>query len=72
MTIFTIWRRYCLNNPLENPKPAWQYQTEELVCNQETIVNREPHRDIKNKEQGVTALKLVESDENSEVAFLFN
>ncbi|RKZ55868.1 MAG: chromosome segregation protein SMC [Candidatus Parabeggiatoa sp. nov. 3] len=61
-----------LNNSLENPKPAWQYQTEELVCNQETIVNRGPLRDIKNKEQGLAALKLVESDENSEVALLIN
>jgi predicted ATPase len=61
-----------LNNPSGNPKPAWQYQTEELICKQEKIVNRGPHRDIKNKEQGLAALKLVESDENSEVAFLMN
>jgi predicted ATPase len=61
-----------LNNPLENPKPAWQYQTEELVCNQEKIVNRGPHREIKNKEQGLAALKLVESDENSQIALLIN
>jgi len=61
-----------LHNPLENPKPAWQYQTEELVCNQEKIVNRGPLRKIKNKEPGLAALKLVESDENSEVAFLIN
>jgi predicted ATPase len=60
-----------LNNPLENPKPAWQYETEELVCNQDKIVSRGVHR-IKNKEQGLAALKLVESDENSEVAFLIN
>jgi len=61
-----------LNNPLENPKPAWQYQTEELVSNQESIVNRGPHRDIKNKEQGLAALKLVETDENSPAAVLIN
>jgi len=61
-----------LNNPLENPKPAWQYQTEELVSNQESIVNRGPHRDIKNKEQGLAALKLVEADENSPDAVLIN
>jgi len=61
-----------LNNPLENPKPAWQYQTEELICNNEKIVNRGPHRDIKNKEQGLAALKLVELDENSPAAFLIN
>jgi len=58
-----------LNNPLENPKPAWQYQTEELVNNQEPIVNRGPHRDIKNKEQGLAALKLVEADENEQVLY---
>ncbi|MEN8220733.1 MAG: AAA family ATPase [Pseudomonadota bacterium] len=61
-----------MNNPLENPKPAWQYQTEELVSNQESIVNRGPHRDIKNKEQGLAALKLVEADENSPAAVLIN
>jgi predicted ATPase len=61
-----------LNNPLENPKPAWQYQTEELVSNHEQIVSRGPHRDIKNKEQGLAALKLVESDENSPAAVLIN
>jgi predicted ATPase len=61
-----------LNNPLENPKPAWQYQTEELVSNQEPIVNRGPHRDIKNKEQGLAALKMVEADENSPAAVLIN
>ncbi len=60
-----------LNNPAINPKPAWQYKKEELVCDNEKIVNRVEHR-IKNKEQGLAALKLVESDENSEVAFLIN
>ncbi len=61
-----------LNNPLENPKPAWQYQTEELVCNNEKIVSRGTHSNIKNKEQGLAALKLVESDENSEISLLIN
>jgi predicted ATPase len=59
-----------LNNPLENPKPAWQYQAEELLCNNEKIVNR--GRGIKNQEQGLAALKMVESDENSPAAFLIN
>jgi predicted ATPase len=61
-----------LNNPLENPKPAWQYQTEDLVCNNDKIVSRGTHSNIKNKEQGLAALKLVESDENSEISLLIN
>jgi len=60
-----------LNNPLENPKPTWQYQTEELICNHEKIVSRDSNR-IKNKQQGLAALKLVESDENSPAAVLIN
>ena len=60
-----------LSNPLERPKPAWEYKTEELVAHDETIVSRGP-RSIKNKEQGLAALKLVESNEESAAAMLMN
>ncbi len=60
-----------LSNPLERPKPAWEYKTEELVSHDERIVSR-GIRSIKNTEQGLAALKLVESNEDSAAAMLMN
>jgi energy-coupling factor transporter ATP-binding protein EcfA2 len=48
-------------NPLNDPKPAWQYKTELLAQRGEWIVGRSP-RDSRrwNPEQGLAALKAVE------------
>lgn len=50
-----------LLNPLKNPKPAWEYKTESLVSNRETILSRGTKQ--KNKFDpalGLAALKQVE------------
>jgi len=60
-----------LDSPPINPQPTWRYKTEQLVFNHEEIFSR-VLRNIKNQEQGLAALKLVELDENSEVACLLN
>ncbi|MDJ0837358.1 MAG: AAA family ATPase [Acidobacteriota bacterium] len=54
--------RVTLNNPLENPKPYWQFKTEDLRHNERTIASRGP-KTVKNKEQGLAALKAVELGE---------
>jgi predicted ATPase len=51
-----------LNNPLENPRPAWLYKTEDLRSGDERIASRGP-RKAKNTEQGIAALKIVELEE---------
>ena len=52
-----------LNNPLERPRPAWLYKTENLQSGTERIVSRNP-KIAKNSEQGLAALKLVELEES--------
>lgn len=60
-----------LNNPLENPRPAWLYKTENLQSDAECIVARNP-RIAKNSEQGLAALKLVELKSSDPAARLMN
>ncbi len=73
-----------LHNPLKNPNPAWQYKTENLVSGDEKIVSRgivarkgiivseKTRLSIKNKAQGLAALKLVELNEDDVAAVLMN
>ena len=52
-----------LHNPLDDPKPAWQYKTEMLRRNRgkDPIVGRGPNmREKPHPEQGLAALKAVE------------
>jgi predicted ATPase len=52
-----------LNNPLHEPKPAWQFKTERLFVNHEKKVGRSPrsqgYQDM-DPSQGLVALKAVE------------
>ena len=60
-----------LNNPLEDPRPAWLYKTEKLRSNNKTIASRSP-RMVKNAEQGIAALKVVELEESDPAAQLMD
>lgn len=52
-----------LNNPLENPRPAWLFKTEDLRSNGKSVASRSP-RMPKNVEQGIAALKTTELEES--------
>lgn len=60
-----------LNNPLEKPRLAWLYKTEDLKSDGRTIASRGP-RVARNTEQGIAALKLVELEESDPAAQLMN
>jgi energy-coupling factor transporter ATP-binding protein EcfA2 len=50
-----------LNNPLNDPSPAWKFKTELLQAGSEKIASRGPNsHNNSNKESGLAALKLVE------------
>lgn len=52
-----------LNNPLNDPNPAWRFKTEKLTRNGEAIAARSPaSREKYNSENGLAALKVVELD----------
>lgn len=49
-----------LNNPLNDPSPAWRFKTELLARGSEKITSRGPNmRDRPNTEHGLAALRLV-------------
>ena len=53
-----------LHNPLNDPKPAWRFKTENWLQGSEKLVGRSPAtRKKSNPEQGLAALKAVERDE---------
>ena len=52
-----------LNNPLENPKPAWQFKSEHCTSKEKSITRRGP-KSPGNKDQGLAALKIAELTEN--------
>jgi len=52
-----------LNNPLENPRPAWLFKTEDLRSKGRSVASRSP-RTAKNVEQGIAALKTAELEES--------
>ncbi|GAB4144144.1 MAG: hypothetical protein Fur0021_00460 [Candidatus Promineifilaceae bacterium] len=53
-----------LLNPLESPKPAWEYKSENLQGDNQQVVSRGIRTRGVNGEQGLAALKLVELDES--------
>jgi energy-coupling factor transporter ATP-binding protein EcfA2 len=54
-----------LNNPLNDPTPAWRFKHELLEQGQTRLASRGPNsRDNPNKENGLAALKAVELKEN--------
>ena len=57
--------RVTLNNPLDDPSPAWRFKTEHLEQQKEAIVSRSPRsKEKSNAENGLAALKLVSLDES--------
>lgn len=58
-----------LNNPLDKPRPAWLYKTEDLTDGLKHIVGRSPVS-ARNDEQGLAALKVVELDQSDPAAEL--
>lgn len=62
-----------LLNPLDNPRPAWQFKTERLSAGEIKYVS-DGVRNKKNlnPELGLAALKLVEMEENDPAALLIN
>ncbi len=52
-----------LYNPLEKPRPTWQYKTEELWSGSERVASRGA-RTARNPDQGIAALKVVERDQS--------
>jgi len=60
-----------LNNPLEDPRPAWLYKTENLRSNNIPVASRSP-RGAKNAEQGIAALKVAELEESDPAVQLMN
>ncbi len=60
-----------LNNPLENPRPAWRYKTEDLRSDSRSVASR-GIKTVKNPEQGIAALKVVELAESDPAAGLMN
>lgn len=61
-----------LNNPLDDPTPAWKFKTERLERGGIRIASRSPNsRDNPNTESGIAALKLAElSDGDTVVDFM--
>ncbi|OHD56450.1 MAG: chromosome segregation protein SMC [Spirochaetes bacterium GWF1_51_8] len=60
-----------LNNPLEKPKPAWLFKTEELYNGSERLISRSP-LNAKNDTQGYAALKIVESNPSEPISLFFD
>jgi predicted ATPase len=60
-----------LNNPLEDPRPAWLYKTEQLRSNNRSTASRSP-RVAKNPEQGIAALKIAELEESDPAVLLMD
>ena len=61
-----------LNNPLESPRPAWLFKTEDLrSTNRSPVASRSP-RTAKNVEQGIAALKIAELEESDPAVCLLN
>ena len=60
-----------LNNPLENPRPAWLFKTEDLRSKGRSVASRSP-RTAKNAEQGIAALKIAELEEVDPAVQLLN
>jgi len=60
-----------LNNPLENPRPAWLYKTEDLWSGEEHVASRGTKSKM-NPEQGIAALKLVELKESNPAVHFMN
>lgn len=60
-----------LNNPLEKPRPAWLFKTEDLRSKRKSVASRSP-RLAKNVEQGIAALKVAELDESNPALQLMN
>jgi predicted ATPase len=52
-----------LNNPLEKPRPAWRYKTEDLRSGEVSVASR-GIKTVKNPEQSIAALKVVELSES--------
>jgi len=52
-----------LNNPLEKPRPAWSFKTEDLKSGGARIASR-GIKTVKNPDQGLAALKVVELEES--------
>ncbi len=63
-----------LNNPLEKPLPAWQFKTEELLFQNDKIISRgiRAKEGVKNEEQGLAALKMVELSEDNPAKHLID
>ncbi len=66
-----------LNNPLEAPRPAWWFKTEELKSGDQTIESRGPRSaaqrgSAKNPEQGLVALRTVEIAESDPTSRLLS
>lgn len=61
-----------LGNTFTSPKPYWQYETEKLVSQGQTIVNQGARNEKNARDRGLAALKLVEMSEASPGAVLMN
>lgn len=65
-----------LNNPLENPRPAWLYKTENLRSGTTPVASRGPAsgglRAARNVEQGIAALRIAELEESDPAVQLMN
>lgn len=54
-----------LQNPIENPNPAWRFKHELLECGNEKLASRSPSlKNNPNTEIGLAALKAIELQEN--------
>jgi len=60
-----------LNNPLEKPRPAWSFKTEDLKSGGIRIASR-AIKTVKNPDQGLAALKVVELEESEPAVALMN
>lgn len=56
-----------LLNPIDNPKPLWNYKTELLSERKEIIISRsvKSSKILENRENGLAALKMVELEKGS-------
>jgi len=60
-----------LNNPLEKPRPTWSFKTEDLKSGGLRIARR-GIKTVKNPDQGLAALKVVELEKSDPAVGLIN
>jgi energy-coupling factor transporter ATP-binding protein EcfA2 len=60
-----------LNNPMDDPNPAWKFKTELLEKGNKKVASRGPNMTNKpNTENGLAALKAVELEDNDQALLL--